>query len=376
VSTQGKNKEEGFVLITLAFVLVALIGFVALAVDVGVLYGAKTSAQGVADAAALAGAYTFINDTKAVQPDTAYNNALQVALNNSVMGTPVTSGDVTVNVDVANRRVTVDVASTQNTYFARVLGPSTANISVEGVAEAADPNQATGGTCVKPWFVPNTMLSSSGACAACAAGQVLISGGQVTAYANSLLGQEYTIRSQDPHNSIASGDFYSIDLPLSGGGTGGGAGYKTNIESCSNVYLRCGYSYSILTGDKSGPTRQGVTNLIGNPPTDSWTGTIGVYQTPNGLSDTSKNLILVPIWDTCSMAGFCPAGNFPNGTNVSLQIIGFATFFLEGIQGGDVVARLISISACGASGGGAGGGGGGETGGTALSLPLRLVRVQ
>jgi hypothetical protein len=373
VSTQGKNKEEGFVLITLAFVLVVLIGFVALAVDVGVLYGAKTSAQSIADSAALAGAYTFINDTTAVQPDTAYNNALQVALNNSVMGKPVTSGDVTVNVDAANRRVTVDVASTQNTYFARVLGPSTANISVEGVAEAAD--YSTGATCVKPWFIPNTMLSSSGACAACAAGQVLISGGEVTAYAKGLLGQEYTIRSQDPHNSIASGDFYSIDLV----NKGGGSDYRTNIATCSNAYLRCGNSYSVKTGNMVGPTKQGVKDLIGDPPTDSWTGTIGVYQTPNGLSDTSKNIIVAPIWDTCSMAGFCPAGDFPSGTGVSLQIIGFATFFLEGIQGNDVKARLINISSCGAlSGGpgGGGGGGGGETGGTVLSLPLRLVRVQ
>src|SRR5262249_46227881 len=171
-----------------------------------------------------------------------------------------TSGDVTVNVDVANRRVTVDVASTQNTYFARVLGPSTANISVEGVAEAA--KYSTGATCVKPWFVPNTMLSSSGPCAACAANQVLISGGEVTDYAKSLLGQEYSIRSQDPHNSISSGDFYSIDLPLSGGGTGGGAGYQSNISTCANAYLRCGYSYSVLTGNKVGPTKQGVNDLI------------------------------------------------------------------------------------------------------------------
>jgi hypothetical protein len=372
VSTRGKNKEEGFVLITLAIVLVVLIGFVALAVDVGVLYGAKTSAQSVADAAALAGAYTFIADTKAVQPDTAYNNALQVALNNSVMGTPVTSGDVTVNVDVANRRVTVDVASTQNTYFARVLGPSTANISVEGVAEAAE--YSTGATCVKPWFVPNTMLSSSGPCAACAANQVLISGGEVTDYAKSLYGQEYTIRSQDPHSSISSGDFYSIDMPV---GKGGAVGYQAAIAGCSDAYLRCGNSYSVLTGDKSSAISKGVPALVGTPP-DSWTGTIGVYQTANGLSDTSKSIIVVPIWDTCSMAGFCPAGDFPSGTNVTLQIIGFATFFVEGLQGKDVKARLVSVSSCGALSGGPGGGagGGGETGGTVLSLPLRLVRVQ
>ena len=122
-----------------------------------------------------------------------------------------------------------------------------------------------------------------------------------------------------------------------------------------------------------GPTNQGVRDLIGNPPTDTWTA-IGQYQTPNGLSDMSKNVVVAPIWDSCSMAGFCPAGNFPSGTGVTLQIIGFATFFLEGIQAGDVQARLINISSCGAASGGGGGGGGSSTGGTVLSLPLRLVR--
>ena len=114
------KKQKGFVLVVLALLLVALIGFLALAVDIGVLYSARTSAQEVADAAALAGAFTFINDTQSPQPQTASSNALQVALNNSVLGQPVAAADVNVNVDVANRRVAVDVQSTQNTYFAEL----------------------------------------------------------------------------------------------------------------------------------------------------------------------------------------------------------------------------------------------------------------
>jgi hypothetical protein len=370
MTTKREKKEEGFVAITLAVVLVALIGFVALAVDVGVLYGARTSAQSVADAAALAGAYTFINSPTAVQPDTAQNNALQVALNNKVLDTPVTAANVTVNVDVANRRVTVDVAGTQSTYFARVLGVGTAQISAEGIAEAAQ--YSSGEICrVKPWFVPNTMLGTSGPCAACAANQVLISGGQVTAFAQSQFGQEFILKSQDPHASIAPGQFYAIQFP----GSSGGADYRANIHTpCTNEVLRCGNSYSVEPGNMVGPTKQGVQDLIGNPPDDSWTGTIGVYQTPNGLSDTSKNVIIVPIWDSCSMAGFCPAANFPSGSTVSLQIIGFATFFLEDIQGGNVKARLIGVSSCGNLAGGPGGAGQ-PTGGTVLSLPLRLVRT-
>src|SRR5215468_3081304 len=68
MSTTGRNKEEGFVLVTVACILVALLAFVALGIDVGVLYGARTSAQEVADAAALAGAFTFITQPTASQP--------------------------------------------------------------------------------------------------------------------------------------------------------------------------------------------------------------------------------------------------------------------------------------------------------------------
>ena len=158
----------------------------------------------------------------------------------------------------------------------------------------------------------------------------------------------------------------------------GGSDYKDNIASCANTYVRCGDFYSTETGNMVGPTKQGVQDLVGNPPTDTWTGTIGQYQTPNGLSDTSRNIVVSPVWDTCGTAGFCPTGNFPSGS-ATVQVIGFAAIFLEGLRGNDVIARLISISSCATSGGGGGGAGGGgatNTGGTVLSVPLRLVRTQ
>src|SRR5262249_34834740 len=231
----------------------------------------------------------------------------------------------------------------------------------EAVAEAA-PN-ATGSACAKPWFIPNTAFGAGGACAACGASQVLISGGQVTAFGQSQIGQQFTLRSQDPHGAIAPGQFYSIQLP----GSSGASDYRNNIATCANTYVRCGDSYSTENGNMVGPTNQGVKDLIGDPPTDTWTGTVGQYQTPYGLTDTSKNIAVAPIWDTCGMAGFCPSGSFPSG-NVTVQVIGFAAFFLDGISGNDVIAHLVNVSSCGPSGG--------DTGGTVLAIPLRLVRTQ
>src|SRR5438034_7928818 len=333
------KKQKGFVLVVVALLLVALIGFLAFAVDIGVLYSARTSAQEVADAAALAGAFTFINDTQSPQPQTASSNALQVALNNSVLGQPVAAADVNVNVDVANRRVAVDVQSAQNTYFAKAFGVQTANVGVEAVAEAAP--YSTGTACAKPWFIPNTALGAGGACPACAANQVLVSGGQVTAFGQSQIGQQFTLRSQNPQGTLAPGQFYSMQLP----GSSRSNEYRNNTASCANTYVRCGDFYSTENGNMVGPTKQGVNDLIGNPPTDTWTGTVGQYQTPNGLTDTSKNIAVAPIWDTCGMAGFCPAGNFPSG-NAIVQIIGVAAFFLDVVHARDVVARLINASCC------------------------------
>src|SRR3989454_6958344 len=215
MNTNTSKKQEGFVLVVVAVVLVALIGFLALAVDVGVLYSARTSAQEVADAASLAGAFTFINDTKSPQPQTASNHALQVALNNSILGQPVTAADVNVSVDTANRRVTVDVQSTQNTYFARALGTQTADVGVQAVAEAA--KYSTGSACVKPWFIPNTTFGSSDACPSCGSNEVLISGGEVTAFGQSKIGLEFRVTSPDSSNRLAPRQVYAIALAGSSG---------------------------------------------------------------------------------------------------------------------------------------------------------------
>jgi hypothetical protein len=363
MKTNTQENEKGFVLVVVAALLVVLVGFVALGVDVGVLYSARTSAQAVADSAALAGASTFITNPTAVQPDTAINHAQQLALNNSILGQAVTAGNVSVVVDVPNRRVTVDVASLQNTYFARVLGSLNANVAVRAIAEAAD--QATEAI-VKPWFIPNTILGTpTSDCNACTAGQVLISGNppQVTTWAKTQLGTQFTLKPNNPSGAIAPGDFYGIQMPND---NNSGDKYRNNIALNLNPPARCDDSYDILKGNKVGPTKQGVDDLIGKPPRDTFQA-VGQYVTPTGISDFSDALVAAPVWDTCA-SSYCPGNNFPNG-QASLKVIGFALIFIDGIQGSDVKARIINISACGA------GSATTQSGSAVLSLPLRLVRV-
>jgi hypothetical protein len=215
--------------------------------------------------------------------------------------------------------------------------------------------------------VPNTVFATSAICdAACDPNQLLIDPAtrEVTPFAESKRGLAFSLKPQNPSGAIAPGQFYAIQLPDSVGASD----YQNNIETCANVYVRCNEFYSVETGNMVGPTIHGVDNLIGDP-ADEWVDP-GVYRRPDGtLTDISDSVVVAPIWDSCALTGFCPDGKFPTGTNVNLQIIGFAVFFLEGVQGGDVVARLLNVSSCGPSSGTPP-----ETGGTVLSLPLRLVR--
>ena len=371
------DKQKGYVLVVVAITLIILVGFVALGVDTGALYSARTSAQEVADAAALAGAFTYIKDPENASPATlATNDALEVALNNTIMGRAIAAADVTITPDVANRRVTVDVTSSQPTYFAKAIWGNNATINVTATAEAA--KNSTGSGCVRPWFIPNTLFATSGACAACSAKTELLvdaATGTITDFAKQKVkatgdAAKFTLKPQSPQNAIAPGQFYAIDIPNDLTGDD----YENNISTCTNGLIRCHHTYSVLTGNKVGPTKHGVEDLIGDPPLFSWDSPGKYLRESDGkYFDIAPNVIIAPIWDPCSLTGFCPDADFPNGTMVELKVVGFAIIFLDGIQGDDVKAHLLSVSACGVEGGGPSDDD--NVGGTVLSIPLRLVRV-
>src|SRR5512140_2962121 len=126
--TKGKQgsskqrKQRGYVLVTVGMAMVALIGFAALAIDVGYLYSKRANYQRAADAAALAGAFTFVVEPKSAQPDTATAHAIAVATTNSAMGTAITPDQVTVTFPPApisgTHLVTVTINASSQTFFA------------------------------------------------------------------------------------------------------------------------------------------------------------------------------------------------------------------------------------------------------------------
>jgi Putative Flp pilus-assembly TadE/G-like len=373
--TDRIHAQRGMTLLVVCLLLIAFLGVAALCIDLGVLYTARTSAQHAADAAALAGAFTFLNPG-AVQPDAAQQAAIAVAATNKIVGQSVSIAAGDVAVDTAARRVTVTVsrlgAGGVGIFFGKALGMPRVSVQAQAMAQASVAASAT--RCIKPIYVPNTVLSPLSPAQACAANQILFdSNHNLTAWGQSQLGLCGLIRPTNPADAkkgLSPGQFYSLDF-------GSGANtYRCTWSSCLNggcgasqSVIACNNSYPVKTGDMVGPTNQGVGDLVGNNP-DTWVAP-GIYENSGGtLTDTSHQLSLVPVWDNC---------NFPigSGSTQSATVIGFLEMFVDGMSnsctgntGGGSWVRIHTVTATGC--GSDGGGGGTQTG--PFAVPVQLVK--
>jgi hypothetical protein len=358
---------------TLAMVaisLTALLALASLAIDMGMLYTARTSAQHAADSAALAGAFTFQNPA-AAQPAAARTAAENIGDKNPILGKLPTITDADVDVDTINQRVTVRVprvgANGIPMFFSSILGRTTGDVMATATAECS--KVGAGSRCLKPIYVPNTILSDKDPAAACTAGETLFAAdGSVTAFALSKMGQQYPIRPSNPQQALAPSQFYSLDF-------GAGANtYRCTLGQClsecdvDTQVVRCGQSYPLKTGDMVGPTRQGVNDLTGPTP-DSWVAA-GQYRHEDGnIYDTSSQLVVAPVWDSCTQT------ISPGYHGQQVRIVGFVDLFIDGMgTQSNVLAHFVKPTAC-SLGGGAGEGNefGANTG--PLGVPIRLVRT-
>src|SRR5215472_1346078 len=313
MTRQHFHSQRGMTLMVVCLLLIAFLGIAALCVDLGVLYTARTSAQHAADAAALAGAFTFINSPTATQPAAAQQEAIAVASSNKILGESVSISASDVVVDTANRQVTVTVSragtSGVNTFFAKAMGLTQVSVRAQAMAHAS--KSASGARCIKPVYLPNTIFSALDPSAACAQKQVIFdSVGNLSPWAQRaggqfrFAGQCALIRPTTPSGALVPSQFYSLDFG------DGAATYRAVWSSCLNQVsgaspqvVQCGDSIPVETGNMVGPTKQGVGDMIGNP-SDTWLGpdpTTGIfmYQTATGVSDTSKSLGLFAVWDNC-----------------------------------------------------------------------------
>ncbi len=153
--------EQGATLVLTVLGIVVFLGMVALAVDIGMLLGARTESQRVADAAALAGAGSLI--TQPDDEDRARQWAIYYAAQNTVLGTiaDMRPEDVDVLLDEDKVRVRVyNVASRSSAIklvFGRVLGWQSRDVSTVAAAEAVS---AGVGVCPLPIVLPDRWVDN------------------------------------------------------------------------------------------------------------------------------------------------------------------------------------------------------------------------
>src|ERR1041385_456991 len=168
--TQPKRiTERGSTLVIVAAAMVGLLGVCAIAIDLAGYYLARAEAQRAADAGALAGASAFVNTGCATsgctpggfQEPLARQQAEAVGNANSIAGVfaSIQDSDIAFSYPSPQEpQITVTAGRSVPTYFAKVFGIRTSNVSASATAEAYDAAQgsvAVSAACLKPFLMPN-----------------------------------------------------------------------------------------------------------------------------------------------------------------------------------------------------------------------------
>ena len=171
-----RPNERGVSLILIAVGMVFVLGMAGLGVDLASLYVGRSQAQRAADAAALAGAQSLVtqgctsNAGSTISSSCmalARQKAEAVGNQNLIAGISpgITDADITFpSTSTSDPQIQV-VASRDSshnnampTFFVKIFGISTANVSATAKAEAFNPsgsNTNVGAQCLKPWLLPN-----------------------------------------------------------------------------------------------------------------------------------------------------------------------------------------------------------------------------
>ena len=154
-----RSDERGSVTVIVALSMTALIGLLALGIDLGGLFNARSEAQRAADAAALAGASAFLDVQPTAVSGEATARAIEFATINMIRNEVIRPEEVSVWVDLDS--ATVRAAIRRNgvpTWFARLVGIDSVDIGAEATAWAGVAGAAQ---CVKPFAVPDMWQETS-----------------------------------------------------------------------------------------------------------------------------------------------------------------------------------------------------------------------
>ncbi len=348
--------QRGAVMVIVAGSMIALISAIALAVDVGMLTVARTEAQQVADGAALAGAGALVLSPDNVGFATA--EAIAFSGRNEIRGTQAVVLPEDIDVDTDKDLVTVRVIRTQErgnpvgTFFARVFGVNTVNISADATARASP---AAGINCLLPVALPDRWYEAPGNGERSydpEDGDYYIPwmntstdpatvNDSYTGYSSADIGTPIVIQSSTANGDLNSFWYYPWRPPDQSGADD----YRTNVASCVDptIQFGVGTKVDVEPGNMRGPTVQGFQDLIDLDSNAVWneqmhciTDAVDALSSDGDACRSSRRVRPIPLFDPSQA---------PQTGNEGFTFTNFAGIFVEGIQGNEVHARWIGYTA-------------------------------
>jgi hypothetical protein len=352
-----RNDQAGMSLVFVGVGLTAFVSATILAVDVGMVMTARSQAQNAADAGALAGAISLVYDD--FQDRTASGPAVQSAVlaaqGNTVMGqvVSVTPADVTFPLSPSGQSTQVRVwvyrtngrSNGVTNLVAAYFGMPTTDVSATATAEVSPANAMT---CVKPFTIPDKwielqtppwdpsdtfdMVDHQGNPLASPDVYIPTSPTQVGTGYDPFAdrGTQLVIKAGTGGN-IEPGFYFPLALP----GSGGGSDYGTNISACNSTILHSGDAMTPEPGNMTGPTAAGIAELIALDPGAYWDA--GENRLVSSMHP-SPRVAVIPLFDPA----FYDTGK-QEGRTADLRAANFLGFFIEEMQGNNVVGRITPV---------------------------------
>ena len=352
-----RRDERGFAFVFVGLGFIAFLAATTLAIDVGMFMTARTQAQTSADAGALAGAVALVvndfNNRTASGP--AVQSGINGALANHVIGSPVSvlPGDVTFPNDPAGQptRVKVDVfrtaarANAVPTLMGVLFGVRTVDITASATAETTPANAET---CVMPWTIPDkwidkqsppwdpndtfTMYDKKGNLVPNPDIYIPADQPDYTGY-NPVTDRGLELTLKAGNDTKISPSFYNPwDLP----GSTGASDYETNVATCNPDKVDIGHLMTTEPGDMVGPTAQGTAARIAKDPGAKWSTDCNCVV--GSAFGVSPRVVIVPLYDPQYFAQGAASGK-----NVNLKVANYLGFFVEEMQGTNVVGRITPV---------------------------------
>jgi Flp pilus assembly protein TadG len=360
-----RRDQRGMSLVFVSVSFMALLSATTLAIDVGMFMTARSQAQNAADAGAHAGAVALVFNSYTDRTPTGpvVKSAMNAALANKVMDKPVDiqATDVTFPLDPAGQasRVQVTVYRTAarnnpvSTLMGTFFGVKQVDINATATAEASPANAMT---CVKPFMIPDKWIENSDdkgkADGPWTTGS---SFDEFDSKNNPLPNPDVYIPAGSPgYTGYTVANDVGTALVLRAG-TGdqpnpsfyyswkmsndiGGNFYRDNIATCNQellVYDKDNpYFMTQEPGDKSGPTLQGIRDLIAKDPDATWDTSCKCVHSNFAQS---PRVFPIPLFNPQYYAE-----GKANGRGASFELANFLGFFADYVEPGGKIHGIIT----------------------------------